>query len=108
METRPTECSAAVCPHACCVGNHSMRARRLRLRPLILASTLVLLMGFLSPALPAHAATFAVTTTTDAEQAPGAGAACTSTLPSGTCTLRAAIQAANGLTGGPHLIQLQV
>jgi CSLREA domain-containing protein len=80
------------------------RTRRSRLG---IASTLVLLLGLLAPATAVRAASFVVTTTTDDAQAAGAGGACISSLPGGACTLRAAIQAANFLTGGPHLIQLQ-
>jgi CSLREA domain-containing protein len=50
-------------------------------------------------------ALFRVNTTADAPQQPGAGANCASTL-QGRCTLRAAIQAANFLGGGEHLISL--
>ncbi len=50
-------------------------------------------------------AVFSVNTTDDAAQQPGAGATCASTL-QGRCTLRAAIQAANALGGGEHVISL--
>jgi len=53
---------------------------------------------------PAHAATFAVTTTADApDTLPLDGVCATS---AGTCTLRAAVQTANALRGGPHTINL--
>ncbi|HZS00748.1 MAG TPA: CSLREA domain-containing protein [Chloroflexota bacterium] len=48
---------------------------------------------------------FVVTTTADAAQSGAPSGNCTTAL--GQCTLRAAIQAANFLGGGPHLIQLQ-
>src|SRR5262249_4471441 len=52
----------------------------------------------------AQAAQFAVNSTADAvDAAPGDGTCATST---GVCTLRAAIQEANALTGGPHTIRL--
>lgn len=56
---------------------------------------------------PAYAATFTVQTTQDAQQADGVPrGSCTSTLPQGLCTLRAAVTAANQLGGGPHTITL--
>jgi CSLREA domain-containing protein len=54
----------------------------------------------------AQATTFTVVTTTDAPHAAPLDGTCTSTLPGGTCTLRAAIQAANLLGDGPHTINL--
>lgn len=53
---------------------------------------------------PAHAATFTVTTTTDAAHTSPLNGSCTSTLAGNPCTLRAAMQAANFLGGGPHTI----
>jgi predicted outer membrane repeat protein len=54
-----------------------------------------------------YAATFTVTTTTDAPHALPLDGSCTSTLRDKACTLRAAVQAANFL-GGPQTINLQV
>ncbi|HEY7065487.1 MAG TPA: right-handed parallel beta-helix repeat-containing protein [Chloroflexota bacterium] len=74
-------------------------------------STLGLLLGLLGPATPAAAASFVVTSTTDAAQTSGANGNCTSTLAGGVCTLRAAIQAASYLAANgqprPHAIFLQ-
>ena len=55
---------------------------------------------------PALAATFSVGTTADAPHSLPVNGSCTSTLPGSPCTLRAAIQAANFLGGGPHTINL--
>lgn len=54
----------------------------------------------------AQAATFTVATTADAPHAAPLDGTCTSTLPGGACTLRAAIQAANLLGDGPNTINL--
>jgi CSLREA domain-containing protein len=54
----------------------------------------------------AAAATFTVATTTDAPHAAPLDGSCTSTLPGGTCTLRAAVQAADFLGDGPHTINI--
>jgi CSLREA domain-containing protein len=54
----------------------------------------------------AAATTFTVATTTDAPHAAPVDGSCTSILPGGTCTLRAAIQAADFLGDGPHTINL--
>jgi predicted outer membrane repeat protein len=67
----------------------------------------VLLLGLLPQAQLAYADTYTVTTTQDAPHALPIDGTCTSTLPGGTCTLRAAVQAINYLTGGPHTINLQ-
>ncbi len=71
----------------------------------------MLLAGLLSVVLPraelAHAATFTVTTTTDAPHTTPVNGNCTSTLPGNPCTLRAAVQAANSL-GGTQIINLGV
>jgi CSLREA domain-containing protein len=61
----------------------------------------------LAPGL-AHGETFVVTTTTDAASADPASGLCASTLAGGDCTLRAAVQAASSLGGGPHRIELAV
>src|SRR5262245_21988020 len=63
-----------------------------------------LLLGTLPLAQPLQAATFTVTTTTDAPQQAGAGGNCVSTV--GGCTLHAAIQAANSTGGGPNVINI--
>src|SRR3954466_11425043 len=52
------------------------------------------------------AANYPVTDTTDAAQAPGFPGQCVSTQPGGTCTLRAALQAAQQIAG-PHQINVQ-
>src|SRR5919202_4679731 len=67
-----------------------------------------LLLVLLPVATPAHAATFNVTTTQDAPHTTPLDGTCTSTLPGGVCTLRAAVQAVNFLGGGPHTINLTV
>jgi CSLREA domain-containing protein len=68
-----------------------------KLAPLAISLTVLL------PA-TAQAAQFVVNSTADAvDLAPGDGTCATST---GVCTLRAAIQEANALTGGPHTIRL--
>jgi len=54
----------------------------------------------------AQATTLNVATTSDAPHAAPLDGSCTSTLAGGTCTLRAAIQAANFLGDGPHTINL--
>jgi CSLREA domain-containing protein len=54
----------------------------------------------------AGATTFSVATTADAPHAVPLDGACTSTLPGGACTLRAAIQAADFLGDGPHTINI--
>ncbi len=54
----------------------------------------------------AQATTFTVAATADAPHARPLDGTCTSTLPGGACTLRAAIQAANVLGDGPHTINL--
>src|SRR5207248_10437959 len=54
----------------------------------------------------AEAATFTVVTTADAPHAIPLDGTCTSTLAAGTCTLRAAVQAADFLGDGPHTINL--
>jgi CSLREA domain-containing protein len=54
----------------------------------------------------AQAATFTVATISDAPHAVPLDGTCTSTLPGGACTLRAAIQAANLLGDGPNTINL--
>jgi CSLREA domain-containing protein len=64
----------------------------------------VMLVALLASALlvspsPAQAATFTVTTTTDAPHTTPVDGNCTSTLPGNPCTLRAAVQAANFLRG---------
>jgi CSLREA domain-containing protein len=61
--------------------------------------TLLLGIGVLLPANVAQAATFTVTTTTDAPHTTPLNGNCTSTLPGAPCTLRAAVQAANFLSG---------
>jgi uncharacterized repeat protein (TIGR01451 family)/CSLREA domain-containing protein len=66
-----------------------------------------LLLTVLPHAERAYADTFTVTTTQDAPHAQPIDGTCTSTLPGGTCTLRAAIQAIDYLTGGPHTVNLQ-
>lgn len=80
-----------------------MRRRMRHLVPLLLA-------GLLSLVLPraelAHAASFLVATTTDAPHTTPVDGNCTSTLSGNPCTLRAAVQAANFLGGGPHTITL--
>lgn len=53
-----------------------------------------------------QATTFTVATTSDAPHAAPLDGNCTSTLAGGTCTLRAAIQAADFLGDGPHVINL--
>jgi hypothetical protein len=60
------------------------------------------------PTAPVHAAatTFTVATTADAPHALPLDGSCTSTLPGGACTLRAAVQAADVLGDGPHTINL--
>jgi CSLREA domain-containing protein len=60
------------------------------------------------PSSPVRAAatTFTVGTTTDAPHAAPLDGSCTSTLPGGACTLRAAVQAADFLGDGPHTINL--
>jgi CSLREA domain-containing protein len=63
------------------------------------------LLGLLGPATPARAATFTVTDVTDAPQASGFTGQCVSTL--GTCTLRAALQAATDV-GGANEVHVQV
>lgn len=83
----------------------SLATARLRLLAVAVISTILLVV--LLPARPAHAVTFIVTTTTDAPHSLPVDGNCTSTLPGNTCTLRAAVQAANFLTGGPHTINLQ-
>ncbi|HEY7067293.1 MAG TPA: choice-of-anchor Q domain-containing protein [Chloroflexota bacterium] len=66
----------------------------------------VLGAGLLGPA-SAFAANFVVTTTADAPHTLPIDGNCTSTLPGNPCTLRAAIMAANFLTGSsPHTIYL--
>src|SRR5687767_15112113 len=70
--------------------------------------TLTLLLVALPRAAPVQAATFTVTTTTDAAHSDPVDGNCTSTLPGNPCTLRAAIQATNFLGGGPHTINLSV
>lgn len=64
--------------------------------------------AFAHPASPARAqaATFTVSTTADAPHAVPLDGSCTSTLPGGACTLRAAIQAADLLGDGPNTINL--
>jgi hypothetical protein len=64
------------------------------------------LLALLPRAQPAYADTYTVTTTQDAPHALPIDGTCTSTLMGGTCTLRAAVQAANFL-GGTHTINLQ-
>src|SRR5438270_5510116 len=54
---------------------------------------------------PVQAATFLVATTQDAPHSAPLDGNCTSTLPGGLCTLRAAVQAANFL-GGTQTINL--
>jgi CSLREA domain-containing protein len=54
----------------------------------------------------AQATTFTIATTGDAPHAVPLDGTCTSTLSGGTCTLRAAIQAANLLGDGPHTINM--
>jgi CSLREA domain-containing protein len=56
----------------------------------------------------AQATAFTVTSTADAPHAAPLSGSCTSTLPGGTCTLRAAVQAADFLGGGPHMVSLSV
>lgn len=53
-----------------------------------------------------HAASFTVTTTVDAAHTLPLDGNCTSTLAGSPCTLRAAVQAANFLGGGPHTINV--
>jgi hypothetical protein len=67
----------------------------------------ILLLALLPTARPAYAATFAVTTTVDAPHSLPINGTCSSTLTNNPCTLRAAIEAANYLTGGTHTINLQ-
>lgn len=81
-------------------------SRRGRLLAVVLIATTLLLA--MPPARPAHAATFTVTTTTDAPHTLPLDGNCTANLPGSPCTLRAAVQAANFLGGGPHTINLQV
>jgi CSLREA domain-containing protein len=78
----------------------SARTKRIRLAPRrILAVSLVVLFP-----VGAHAAAFTVTSTADVvDAAPGDGVCATA---GNVCTLRAAIQEANVLTGGPHTIVL--
>jgi CSLREA domain-containing protein len=67
----------------------------------------VLLALLLAPLAPhadlAHAATFMVTTTTDAPHTTPLDGNCTSTLPGNPCTLRAAVQAAKFLGGAQNI-----
>jgi CSLREA domain-containing protein len=63
-------------------------------------------LGHPTTATRAQATTFTVATTADAPHALPLDGNCTSTLPGGACTLRAAIQAANVLGDGPHTLNL--
>ena len=72
---------------------------------MLVAVSVAAMLG-LSPS-QASEQTFTVTTTSDAPQ-PSPSGNCISTLADGRCTLRAAVQAANFLTGGPHTINLGV
>ena len=82
--------------------------RHLINRWIYLALLAALLGAGLPYAQPAHAATFTVTTTQDAPHTTPLDGNCTSTLAGTPCTLRAAVQAANFLGGGPHTINLAV
>src|SRR5262249_6575078 len=55
---------------------------------------------------PAYAASFTVATAADAPHSSPVDGTCASQLPGNPCTLRAAIEAANSLGGGPHRIEL--
>jgi CSLREA domain-containing protein len=76
----------------------------------------ILLTAVLTPAASARdhavrralATSFTVSTTEDAPHAAPLDGSCTSTLPGGTCTLRAAVQAADFAGGGPNRIALGV
>jgi predicted outer membrane repeat protein len=83
-----------------------MRAWTRRRSSLGIVSALVLLLTLLGPALPAYATNFVVNDRTDADLANPNDTSCVATT--GTCTLRAAIHAANNLSGGNHLIELLV
>jgi predicted outer membrane repeat protein len=67
----------------------------------------LLVLALLPWATPAQAATFTVTTTTDAPHALPIDETCTSTLQDKACTLRAAVQATN-FASGAHTINLAV
>src|SRR5438874_2727849 len=72
-----------------------------------LASLVALLAAGLFHPQPAQAATFIVTTFQDAPHTTPLDGNCTSTVPGGFCTLRAAVQAANFL-GGTQTINLAI
>jgi len=74
---------------------------RVVLLPLVASMVIVL-----PRAAAVYAANYPVTDTTDAAQAPGFPGQCVSTQPGGTCTLRAALQAAQQIAG-PHQINVQ-
>src|SRR5690349_839555 len=65
----------------------------------------MLLLALVSATAPALAASFLVTTTFDAPHLVPLSGFCDSTLSDHRCSLRAAIQAANFLGGGPHTIR---
>lgn len=78
---------------------------------LLLVAALAVIVPAAVPAYPggsgrAQATTFTVATTADAPHATPLDGNCTSTLSGGTCTLRAAIQAANFIGDGPNTINL--
>jgi hypothetical protein len=88
--------------------------RAVRLHQLVIAAVVVAgllfssaLLAVLTPATPAFADTFAVNDTADAGLANPAGTGCVSSTSSGSCTLRAAIQAAENV-GGSSFIALEV
>ncbi len=81
------------------------RARPRRRTAAHAAAVGLLVGGALVAASPAQAVTFTVTSTGDAvDTTPGDGD-CTTALPGGACTLRAAVQEANA-QGGAHTVQL--
>src|SRR4051794_16608521 len=82
-----------------------MLAARCRRLSVALIVALSAVFSSLPRAEIAHAATFTVTTTTDAPHTTPLDGNCTSTLPGNPCTLRAAVQAANFL-GGVQTIYL--
>ena len=73
---------------------------------LSLACATVWLLALLPRVDAAYTASFTVVTTADAPHTSPIDGTCASQLPGNPCTLRAAIQAANFLRGGPHRIEL--
>lgn len=84
----------------------NLLGRGLRRRGLLAALAVLLAIGRPWPPATAEAASFTVTSTADAPHSQPLNGNCTSTLPGNPCTLRAAMQAANFLGGGPHTISL--